>query len=71
MINIIFTILQVIGICGLIALTVRLNRSLDKRHQNAALIIFLGLSLLLVGALALFMELFHDLKWWKQTRPSY
>jgi PAS domain-containing protein len=58
MINTIFSILQVIGICGLIGLTVRLNPSLNKRNKNAIRIIIFGLLFLLVSALAPFINVF-------------
>ena len=57
MINIILSILHVIAICGLVALTIRLNYSLDQRYKNAVLIVFLGLLLLLANALAPFIKL--------------
>jgi PAS domain-containing protein len=57
MINIILSILHVIAICGLVALTIRLNYSLDQHYKNAVRIVSLGLLLLLANALAPFIKL--------------
>ena len=57
MINIILSIFHVIAICGLVALTIRLNYSLDQRYKNAVRIVSLGLLLLLANALAPFIKL--------------